>query len=87
MLAMRATYHTTMQATASQLVFGRDTILNTKFEGDWNFIRLQQKIIKQDNLRENTKQYPHQYLEADQVLMKKESKSKYGHVDHTLFPK
>ena len=38
MFAMRATYHTTTQATPSQLVFGRDAILNTMFEADWNFI-------------------------------------------------
>jgi hypothetical protein len=39
MLAVRATSHTTMQATTTQLVFGRDSILNTKFEASWVFIR------------------------------------------------
>ncbi len=38
MFATRATYHTTTQATPSQLVFGRDAILNVKFEADWNAI-------------------------------------------------
>jgi hypothetical protein len=28
MFAIRATYHTTLQATPMQLVFGRDSILN-----------------------------------------------------------
>ena len=83
MFAMRATYHTTTQATPSQLVFGRDAILNTKFEADWNFIRSRkQKIIKQNNLRENAKRLPHQYSEGDQILMKRESKSKYGHASY-----
>ena len=83
MFAMRATYHTTTQATPSQLVFGRDAILNTKFEADWNFIRSRkQKIIKQNNQRENAKRHPHQYSVGDQVLMKKESKSKYGHASY-----
>jgi transposase InsO family protein len=37
--AVGATYHTTMQATPMQLVFGLDYILNTKFEANWAFIR------------------------------------------------
>ena len=83
MFAMRATYHTTTQATPSQLVFGRDAILNTKFEADWNFIQTRkQKIIQQNNQRENAKRLPHKYKEGDQVLMAKESKSKYGHVSY-----
>ena len=83
MFAMRATYHTTTQATPSQLVFGRDAILNTKFEADWNYIRSRkQKIIKQNNQRENAKRLPHQYREGDQVLLTKESKSKYGHASY-----
>ena len=39
MFAVRATYHTTMQATPAQLVFGRDAILNTKFEANWTLIK------------------------------------------------
>ena len=35
-----------------------------------------------NNLRENAKQLPHQYSEGDQVLMKRESKSKYGHASY-----
>jgi transposase InsO family protein len=38
MFAIRATYHTTLQATPAQLVFGRDAILNMTFEANWNFI-------------------------------------------------
>ena len=32
MFAVRATYHTTTQATHTQLVFGRDAIMNIKFD-------------------------------------------------------
>jgi transposase InsO family protein len=39
MFATRATYHTTTQATPAQLVFGRDAILNKKFEVNWKLIR------------------------------------------------
>ena len=32
--AMRSTVHTTNRATATQLVFGRDAMLNVSFEAD-----------------------------------------------------
>ena len=35
MFAVRSTYHTTLQASLMQLVFGRDTILNIKHVADW----------------------------------------------------
>ncbi len=37
--ATRATYHTTLNATPSQLVFGRDAMTNMKFKADWTSIR------------------------------------------------
>jgi hypothetical protein len=61
MFAMRATYHTTMQATPTQLVFGRDHMLNTKFEANWTYIcERKQQIIRQNNIKENAKRIPHQ---------------------------
>jgi transposase InsO family protein len=33
--AMRATVHTTMRATPMELVFGRDAILNIRFQAKW----------------------------------------------------
>ena len=48
MFALRATYHTTLQASPTQLVFGRDAILNTKFVADWHLIRKhKQRIINE----------------------------------------
>ena len=35
MLSVRTTYHTTLQASPMQLVFGQDTILNIKHVSDW----------------------------------------------------
>ena len=80
MFAVRATYHTTLQATPAQLVFGRDAILNTKFEANWNLIRTQkQKIIKKNNERENSKRIPHEYKAQDKVLcVGKPTLSKFG---------
>ena len=52
MFATRATIHTTLQATPSQLVFGRDAILNTRFEADWNNIRQRkQNMIQKKSKR------------------------------------
>ena len=38
MSAVRASYHTTLQASQMQLVFGRDAILNIKHVADWEHI-------------------------------------------------
>ena len=50
MFATRATYHTITQATPAQLVFGRDAILNIKFEVNWKTIRdRKQRAINSNN--------------------------------------
>jgi len=36
---IRSTYHTTLQATPCQLVFGRDMIHNIAFKSNWNHIQ------------------------------------------------
>ena len=38
MFSVRATYHTTLQASPMQLVFGRDDILDIKHVADWEHI-------------------------------------------------
>merc|ERR1712122_112198 len=51
--AIRTTVHTTLQATPSQLVFGRDHILNIKFQANWkNICNQKQKLINKDNNNE-----------------------------------
>ena len=40
---VQITYHTTLQATPVQLLFGRDTILNTPFIAEWGAIRLRRQ--------------------------------------------
>jgi hypothetical protein len=56
MFATRATYHTTLQATPTQLVFGRDAIMNTKFTVNWELIRKRKQcLIDQNNQKENSK--------------------------------
>jgi len=79
MFAVHATYHTVLQATPSQLVFGRDAILNTQFDADWFRIKqLKQKEIHRNNVNENSKRIQHIYKEGDKVLFKEITKSKYG---------
>ena len=47
--AVQITYHTTLQATPVQLVFGLDMVLNTSLTVDWESIKLHKKIIIDKN--------------------------------------
>jgi transposase InsO family protein len=68
--ARRSTYHTTLQATPCQLVFGRDMIHNIAFKANWNQIqKRKQDIINKSNQKENKSQIPHEYKVGDQVLL------------------
>ena len=79
MFATRATIHTTMQATPMQLVFGRDAILNVKYETNWKYIKdRKQKIIDENNKRENSRRIPHDYKVGDKVMVKQDPNQKYG---------
>ena len=81
MFALRATYHTTTQATPMQLVFGRDAILNIKFEADWKYIKdRKQDAINYNNNRENSKRIPYEYQVNQQVMLDVTgtTKSKYA---------
>ena len=44
MFAVHATYHTTLQASPMQLLFGRDAILNIKHVSDWEHIRQRKNL-------------------------------------------
>jgi len=59
---MNSTVHTTSRATPSQLAFGHDELLNLSFEACWQHIEdRKQKLITQNNKRENATQIPHQH--------------------------
>ena len=78
MFALHATYHTTLQQTPSQLVFGCDTILNVQHNIDWTVIKNHKdKLIKQNNRRENSKRMPHKYRVRDKILIKSDWSSKF----------
>jgi transposase InsO family protein len=81
MFGLRATYHTTLQASPAQLVFGRDAILNIRFEADWNRIKQRkQSLINKNNERENSKRLPYEYRVGSRVLLDVTgtTQSKYG---------
>ena len=79
MFAIRATYHTTLRATPTQLVFGQDALMNIKFEADWALIKDQkQKLINKNNERENSSRIAHVYKVNDKVWVKNLMKSKFN---------
>jgi hypothetical protein len=68
--AIRSTYHTTLQATPCQLVFGRDMIHNIAFRANWNQIqKRKQDIINKSNQKENKSRIPYEYKVGDQLLL------------------
>ena len=70
MFAVRATYHTTLQSSPMQLVFGRDYVLNIKHVADWEHIRQHKQLrINHDNKRENMCRNNHQYKVGDKILV------------------
>ena len=78
MSATQATVHTTLGPTPSQLVFGRDAILNTMSHADWALIKeRKQKLIDKNNDKENKSCREHTYHIGDLVLMKNDSNTKY----------
>jgi hypothetical protein len=77
--AVQSTYHTTLQKTPGQLVFGRDMIYNVQHTANWEYIRSRkQKLIKKNNINENKHRIPHTYNVGDKVMLRKGSENKYG---------
>jgi len=77
--ALRATTHTTLHTSPTQLAFGRNHILNVKFEVNWQLIRKKkQDMINKNNERENSKRIVYNYQEGQKVLIKTEQSRKYG---------
>ena len=61
-----------------QMVYGRDAILNIQHTTDWTRInKRKQKLIKQNNFRENAKRIKHTYSVGDKILIKADHKPKY----------
>jgi len=81
--AMNSTVHTAAHATPTQLVFGHDAMLNATFQADWQFIEEQkQRLIIQNNKRENAKRKPHAHNAGDVVAVKAGKGRKHGSNPH-----
>ena len=78
--AIRASYHSTLQATPAQIVFGRDMLFNMNKVINWKLItNNKRKQIARDNARENTGRIPHNYNIGDEVLrLKRGIRRKYS---------
>jgi hypothetical protein len=76
--AIRATYHTTLQKSPGQLIFGRDMIFNIQHTANWEYIRARkQRLIQKNNKNENKSQVPHTYHVDDKVMLRKGTKNNY----------
>ena len=70
--AVRSTYHTILNATPGQLVFGRDMVLPIQFQADWARIKLRkQETINKSNAQENARRISHDYQVGEKVLLEK----------------
>ena len=70
---MRSTYHTSLQATPGQQVFGRDMLLDIKHNTDWDDLYERQQIkINKSNARENLKRFKFDYEIGDKVVLKRD---------------
>ena len=68
--SIRANVSTTTEKSLVQLVYGRDAILNIQHTTDWTRIKKRkQKLIKQNNIRENAKRIKHTYSVGDKILI------------------
>ena len=77
--AVNSTVHTTLNATPTQLVFGRDAFLPVTFQADWTYIAdRKQHLIVQNNKRENAKRRPHVYSVDDSVMILHDPNRKHG---------
>jgi hypothetical protein len=75
---INALVHATTRATPSQLVFGRDKLLNVNFVADWQYIKdRKQRLILQNNKRENKTRIPHVHNQGDRVMVKLDPSRKH----------
>jgi hypothetical protein len=70
--AIRSTFHTTLQASPGQLVFGRDMIHDIQFEENWDRIKNnKEKYIATSKKREKLNIVKHKYNVVDRIILRK----------------
>ena len=79
MFALSATVHTTTQYTPAQLIFGRDSILYTRQEADWQiFEKRKQDLFNKGNQQKNRNKREHTYNKGDKVILKDAWKTEFN---------
>ncbi|GMF14430.1 unnamed protein product [Phytophthora fragariaefolia] len=69
--AVRASYHSILNASPGQLVFGQDMISRRLYEANWSYLSKRRfYAILADNDRENAKRLVHFYNPGDQVMIR-----------------
>ncbi len=77
-LAIGCTYHTTLHGSPGQLIVGRDLIFNIQHFAIWDVLRQRkEKLILENNKRENAKSIRHQYSAGDKVMLHIGTEYKY----------
>ena len=83
MFTIRSMAHIAAWHTPSQLVFGRDAILNINQEANWQLIKqLEQALINKGNQKENCCRCFHVYCTGDKVLLKNSWRHTYRSLYH-----
>ena len=68
---MRATYHTELQASPAQVVYGRDMIINATYIADWKNIANRRILAaKNNNSHENSNRKPFDYSVGQSVFIR-----------------
>ncbi|OWZ16640.1 Pol Polyprotein [Phytophthora megakarya] len=69
--AVRASYHSILNASPGQLVFGQDMISSQLHDANWSYLSKRRfNAFLADNDRENDKRLEHFYKAGDQVLLR-----------------
>ena len=67
--AIRSSYHTTLRATPSVAIFGRDLLFDVPFIDNWEEIGRHRRLrVEKDNKRENRRQTSHIYIIGDYCM-------------------
>jgi len=81
--AVNSTARAAVRATPAWLAFGRGAMLNATLQAGWQFIRKRkQRLVIQNNKRENAKRKPHARSAGDVAAVKAGKGRKHGSSPH-----
>ena len=69
--AIRSTHHSTLGCSPGAAIFGRDMMFNLPHAANWSEIgKTRQKLVKRDNIRENTRRIDNDYQVGQKVIIR-----------------